>query len=264
MIKDNCRFGTIGFPTIHKTRGMDDKTGRSKAGAMGYVNEDDYPVTLLPESAVVALSDDGDHAATAAFNRATPFACPEQRRAIVFPSLPVVSAAVVTGGGGDDDFAHSAIKNTVVDCAIQMQHAVALPSPYVVPNTDERDAYETRVGSRRGQAKVAQEVANINRHNRLIIPAINNMHERQIDAANQKAAWHNFREENGLTQTSATTTLPMDAAAAATAPSESRETTTAPEFYAGTYGKEYQVSEYTTSEYTTTEYETMPYKSVYE
>jgi hypothetical protein len=264
MIKDNCRFGTIGFPTLHKTRGiMDDKTGRSKAGAMGY--EDDYPVTLLPESAVVALSDDGDHAATAAFNRATtPFACPEQRRAIVFPSLPVVSAAAVTGGGGDDDFSRSSIKNNGVDCALQMQQAVALPSPYVVPNTDERDAFETRVGSRRGQAKAAQEVANINRHNRLIIPAINNMHERQIDAANQKAAWHNFREEHGLTQTSATTTLPMDAAAAATAPTESLETTTAPEFYAGTYGKAYQVSEYTTSEYTTTEYETTPYKSVYE
>jgi hypothetical protein len=223
---------------------MDVKTG-SKAGAMGYDNEDDYPVTLLPESAVVALSDDYDHAA---FNRA-PVASHNSRA--IFSSLPV---AAVTGGGDDFD---REIKNNIADSTM-MQQAVALPSPYVVPNTDERDAYETRLGSQRGQAKAAQEVANIHRHNRQIIPAINNMHERQIDAANQKAAWHNFREEHGLTQTSAT--LPMEA----TAPPESRETTTAPEFYAGTYGKEYQVSEYTTSDYTTTEYETTPYKSVYE
>jgi hypothetical protein len=225
---------------------MNDKNG-TKAGARGYDIEDDSPVTLLPESAVVALSDDYyDHAA---FNRA-PVPCHESHA--MFPSLPVTASAATDRG----DNAHSVIKNNVVDGAM-MQQAVALPSPYIVPNTDERDAYETRLGSRVGQAKAAQEVANINRHNREIIPAINNMHERQIDAANQKAAWHNFREEHGLTQTSAT--LPVDDSA----PTESRETT-APEFYAGTYGKEYQVSEYTTSEYTTTEYDTTPYKSVYE
>jgi len=133
--------------------------------------------------------------------------------------------------------------------------AVALPGAYTTPNTEEQDRYAARVGTMRGRLQANQEVQDILNHNRTI-PVRNFAEQQQIrEIANPNALVQNYKEEVGLTQTSAT--VPKESYVPKPARKE-------PEFYAGTYGQDYQIGEYQTKDYETTEYETTEYKSVYE
>lgn len=134
--------------------------------------------------------------------------------------------------------------------------AVAVPGAYTTPDTDAADRRAARTGTLRGQQQAQREVQELLRHNRDI--PVRNFAEQQriVESATPRGLVQNYKEETGLTQTSAT--VPKDPPYVAKPPA--RE----PEFFAGTYGKEYQMGEYQTKEYETSEYETTPYKSVYE
>ena len=138
-----------------------------------------------------------------------------------------------------------------------LQEAVAVPGAYATPNVDEEDRRAARLGTELGHLQAQQEVQDILRQNR-DIPLRNfaeQQHNREV--ANPSARVQNYREETGMTQTSST--VPAETCAP-TAPLNTKE----PEFFMGTYGKDYEVSEYQTGDYETTEYETKPYKSVYD
>jgi hypothetical protein len=135
-----------------------------------------------------------------------------------------------------------------------IQDAVPFNAAYSTPNDDERERRITAWGTRRGQLQAEEEIEVIRRNNR-DVHARNYFMEKQVKQANRKAAMRNFIEETGQTQTSSTIPILKNV------PTPARKE---PEFYPGTYGKEYETSEYDTMEYQTKDYEGSEYKSVYE
>ena len=134
--------------------------------------------------------------------------------------------------------------------------AVAVPLAYDTPNTTDADRHAARLGTGRGRQHAQREVQDLVRQNRDI--PVRNFAERQeiVELATPRGLVQNYREERGLTQTSATMPkLP---------PYVPKPPPKEPDFFPGTYGKEYQTKEYDTSNYDTTDYDGAPYKSVYE
>lgn len=155
-----------------------------------------------------------------------------------------------------------------VDNDYVVENAVLLPTTFDLTNGGNRDDLDQRAtdeGTRRGLAKAEEEVYEIFRNN-CKVPAINNMQDINVNAANENALVQNFREEYGLVQTTTTATIQsMGVTAASPLTSHCGQTTRQePVFFAGSYGKEYETSEYKTAEYSTSDYETSQYKSVYE
>ena len=131
---------------------------------------------------------------------------------------------------------------------------------YDIPeNLAAADREAARLGSNRGREHAHQEVQDVMRQNRDI--GRRNFAEREliVESATPRGLLQNYKEETGLVQTSATLPeLPPSHAVERMPPP--RE----PEYFTGTYGKEYQIGTYQTNEYETADYATTPYKSVYE
>jgi hypothetical protein len=137
---------------------------------------------------------------------------------------------------------------------IVVEEAVALPSHDEFAHDPHRDRDTLAHAQRKGMIETDDEVEKIKRANRETF-SLNYHNKQQINEANSSANATKRKEELGLLQTSAT--IPKEKYVAPAA-------VKAPEFYEGSYGKEYEIQDYDTAEYETTDYETTEYKSVYD
>lgn len=137
---------------------------------------------------------------------------------------------------------------------VVVEEAVALPSYDEFANEPQRDRNTLAQANRKGHIQTEEEIQEIQRANRESF-AINYHTKDQIKEANRLAAATKRKEELGMLQTSAT--IPKEKYVPPA-------TVKAPEFYEGSYGKDYEVQDYETADYDTAEYETKEYKSVYE
>jgi hypothetical protein len=137
---------------------------------------------------------------------------------------------------------------------IVVEEAVAIPSYNEFTNDPHRERDTLAQANRKGMIQTEEEIEEIKRANRESF-AINYHTRDQIKEANRLAAATKRKEELGMLQTSAT--IPkVDYVPPATVK--------APEFYEGSYGKDYEIAEYETTNYETADYETTEYKSVYD
>jgi hypothetical protein len=137
---------------------------------------------------------------------------------------------------------------------VVVEEAVALPSYNEFANDPHRDRDTLAQANRKGLIQTDAEIEKIKRANRESF-AINYHIGDQIKEANRLAAATKRKEELGMLQTSAT--IPKEEYVP---PAIAK----APEFYEGSYTKDYEVAEYETTDYETTDYETTEYKSVYD
>jgi hypothetical protein len=137
---------------------------------------------------------------------------------------------------------------------IVVEEAVALPSHDEFAHDPHRDSNTLAHAQRKGLIQTDDESEKIKRANRETF-SLNYQNKQQIKDANSLANATKRKEELGLLQTSATIPKEMYTPPA---------TVKAPEFYEGSYGKEYEIQDYDTAEYETTDYETTEYKSVYD
>jgi hypothetical protein len=137
---------------------------------------------------------------------------------------------------------------------IVVEQAFALPSYDEFSNDPQRERDTLALAQLKGRIQTDGEIEEIKRASRESF-AINYQTTEQIKEANRLAAATKRKEELGMLQTSVT--IPKEGHV-------SPVNTKAPEFYKGSYGKDYEVGEYTTSEYDTSDYDVKEYKSVYE
>lgn len=138
----------------------------------------------------------------------------------------------------------------VVEDAIPLTNASMRPE-----NAD----YITYLATLKGRQLSQQEIDDIRRANQRV-RAVQSGHQWIVDQANRKAAYMNRMEELGYSN-------PIEYHAT-TRPDSSefpdRNRKPPPEFYMGTYGKDYEVEEYDIEDYDTNDYDIPEYKSVYE
>jgi hypothetical protein len=144
---------------------------------------------------------------------------------------------------------------------IGYNHDADVPSAQVIedaipiPSADssrapEHDRRVASLATHRGLMQAEQELEEIQRANREV-GAIQYFANARVQEANRAAAIQNRAEEMGLKKISKTEKY--------VPPPAKKE-----EFYAGTFGKEYEVSDYETRDYETRDYGTSEYKSVYD
>ena len=140
-----------------------------------------------------------------------------------------------------------------------VRDAVAIPSgdDALNQNAAALDRALTKAGERKGRVMAEEEIERIQRASR-DIGAINYYAKASVKEANVSAKKEVEAESRAKFQTAS---AKHDAALNKTDQIPPRKE---PEFYAGTYGKDYEVSEYDTSAYDTRDYEVAKYKSVYE
>jgi hypothetical protein len=166
---------------------------------------------------------------------------------------PVIGASVEAAAAATDD-EYDDEKQVI------LEQAAVLPLYDEFSQNEQRERQLLRKGQVAGRIKAESEIQDIQRLNRDAY-AVNWSVKQQIAQANRSASLQKHKEELGLVQTSATfreqdkkTDFKKKTAAAVKEP----------EFYEGTYGKDYDTAEYETGEYNTAEYDVQEYKSVYE
>ena len=172
-------------------------------------------------------------------------------------SIPMASTTAATALPTtyfDYETALADADSTEKEHEIVVEEAVALPSYNEFTNDQHRDSNTLAQANRKGMIQTEAEIQEIKRANRESF-AINYHTSDKIKEANRLAAATKRKEELGMLQTSAT--IPKEEYV----PPASVK---APEFYEGSYGKDYEIAEYETADYETTDYEPIEYKSVYD
>ena len=150
------------------------------------------------------------------------------------------------------------------DGLMVVQDAIPLASGNEVSSSaiDERDRAQARAATRMGRVQSEQEREAIARASR-DIKAVNYYAHTAVEEGNRMATFQNQMERSGYT----TTLINNNGSNNNNKVSSTDANNTGkkePEFYAGTYGKDYEVNPYETGEYDTRDYEISNYKSVYE
>lgn len=235
----------------------DNSNNNARIAAVAQDPEELEGTLLLPTATAVPTSSLNNHdsqqqhnipMATTTVATAVPTTYFEYDAPVIGASVEAAAAATATDDEYDDE------KQVI------LEQAAVLPLYDEFSQNEQRERQLLRKGQVAGRIKAESEIQDIQRLNRDAY-AVNWSVKQQIAQANRSAALQKHKEELGLVQTSATfreqdkkTDFKKKTAAAVKEP----------EFYEGTYGKDYDTAEYETGEYNTAEYDVQEYKSVYE
>jgi len=128
-----------------------------------------------------------------------------------------------------------------------------VPLPTGAAHDPERQRIEAQIAERHGRQLADQELEEIDQGRRRI-HAHNYFERAAVQQGNQIAREQQYMEHKGIRNHPVQQTQVK-------VQSEGKK---APEFYSGSYGKDYEVTEYDVGTYDTKEYDVSEYKSVYE